>query len=570
MISADNPPYICVAMLTKLHIRNYAIIDELTIQFRQGFHVITGETGAGKSIIMGALGLILGDRADGSLLLNRQEKCVVEGFFSLQQHSEITNWLNEQELDEEPTSLQELIVRREISVSGKSRAFVNDTPVTLEVLKQLTGKLVDLHRQFDTLEIGNKRFQLNVLDALAGQQEQLLAYQTLYDQWVQLRQQYAQLEQERNSSLRDLDYFQFQLQELEEWNFAPEEIEQAESELKILEQADQLQQTIGAAVFHLSGGEQPIANLLKQLVQQLQGYSLHLAPLAELVGRLRSVQIEVADISDELERLSDQVQHQPEKIQLLQERTSAGYRLFKKHGVASTQELLTIQKELAEKVEKADSSGELLQAAQEKMDSAERLMLEAGAQLSSGRKRVQASLVKRVNELLKQVGMPNAQMAVQIEIMKPDPTGVDAVEFLFDANNSGRFEPVRKVASGGELSRLMLCIKSLVSNSLDMPTLIFDEIDTGISGEAARQVGLIMKEMGENRQVLCITHQPQIAGRAFDHYYVYKQERAGAVRTSIRVLNQEERVRTIAEMIGGEMPSAAALENARELLQPSK
>jgi len=550
-------------VLKKLHIQNYAIIEELEIDFPGHLNIITGETGAGKSILMGALSLILGDRADTSVLLNREKKCFVEGLFAVSGKKEVKQFLRENDLDAD----EELVIRREISAAGKSRAFVNDTPVNLEQLRQLSSLLVDLHRQFDTLALGESDFQREVLDALAGHQELLLQYQTVYAQWQHSSRELEELLQQKNQFTKEYDYHKFLFDELEEANFRENELEETEAALQLLNSSEGIKTVLSRVSYELDEGEQPMVQQLKLLINQLQPYTSYHASLPALMERLQSVQVELKDIAGEIQHINDQVQFDPQKVEQLNERISVGYKLLKKHGVKTTNELLEIKNQLEEKLQAVLNIDDAI-ASKEKV--VQQLVQEAESlakQLSANRAKQVKPLQDKVNKLLAQVGMPNARLRVDVQQL-PDLQryGKDEIEFLFDANKSNRFEPVRKVASGGELSRLMLCIKSLVAKSLDLPTLIFDEIDTGISGEAARQVGIIMKELAAKRQVICITHQPQIAGKADAHFFVYKEIRGEAVKTGIRLLTQDERITAIAKMLSGEKPTAAALENAREMV----
>lgn len=561
-------------MLRTLHIENYAIIDSLQIGFSENLNVITGETGAGKSIIVGALGLILGERADSTVLVNKERKCIAEGTFATDGRKQIRDFLKENDLDAD----DELVLRREIGTNGKSRAFINDTPVNLGQLQKLSSMLVDLHQQFDTLELGETDFQREVLDALADHSDLVDKYEKCFHQWQQVKKEWEMLKQQKQQFDKEADYNQFQFKELEELGFKENEIEDIDAEVKMLSHSEGIKGALTKVYFELQDSEMPLVQQLKSLQNQLHAYSSFHTDLAALIERLHSSQIELQDIADEVDRISGRVNYDPQKIEQLSDRLSAGYKLMKKHGVKSTAELLKIQEQLHEKLqavlnidaqisEKEKESGNLLKQAQV-----------IAEKISEGRKKQVRPLEDKVNKLLAQVGMPNARLRVTVETGHVlSQQGVDTIEFLFDANlppeNSGRqagksnqFLPVRKVASGGELSRLMLCIKSLVAQSVDLPTMIFDEIDTGISGEAARQVGIIMKGLAAKRQMICITHQPQIAGKADTHFLVYKNIIGDAVKTSIRSLSTAERITTIAKMLSGEKPTAAALENAREMV----
>ena len=553
-------------MLHQLSIQNYAIIDELEISFSGKFNAITGETGAGKSIIVGALGLILGQRADSSLLLNKEKKLVVEGQFSSTNNKSISQFLKNNELDE----ADELLLRREIGVNGKSRAFINDTPVNLSQLQELSTLLVDLHQQFDTLEVGETNFQREVLDALASQLNIVDEFDGVYAEYVQNNSQLEDLWQRKKKFQSEYEYNKFQLEELEEASFKDNELEELDAEIKMLANAEGIQQTLNKASSALQEGDEPLLSRLKSLLNDLQHYSNVHPDLPAISSRLQSSYIEIQDIAREIERLSAQVQYDPAKMERLNERLSLGYRLQKKHGVQSTEELLKVQEVISQKLQAVlDIDDAIEQAeikAKELKNKAEKLALK----ISTGRKKQIKPLEEQVNQLLVRVGMPSAKLKVNIDAVPLSRSGIDKVEFLFDANKSGQFQPLRKVASGGELSRLMLCIKSLVAASIDLEAMIFDEIDTGISGEAAKQVGIIMGELAANRQIICITHQPQIAGKANTHFLVYKQSGKSAetpIRTSIREIKADERVEVIAKMLSGEKPTAAALANAKEMLQ---
>jgi len=549
-------------MLLQLNIQNYAIIDEIEINFSQKLNAITGETGAGKSILMGALNLILGERADSSVLMRTDKKCFVEGYFSVNNKEEVKKFLKENDLDNE----NELVLRREIAANGKSRAFINDTPATLQQLKALASLLVDLHQQFDTLELGDSDFQREVLDALANNGDKLSSYKNLYHKWQQSSKELQQLQQQKSNFNKELDYFQFLFYELNEASFKENELEELDNELRLLSNAESIKTTLSKAYFDLKESEQPVLQMLKQIINQLNGYASYHTDISSIVGRLQSTQIELQDIAGEIDHINDSVLYDEKRINLINDRIATGYKLLKKHGVKTTNELLQIQNELQQKLQAVLNIDEAITA---KEKETEQLLKQANAvaeEISKARQAQTEPLIQQVNKLLIQVGMPNARIKIAITPASLNEYGKDNIEFLFDANKSNRFEPLRKVASGGELSRLMLCIKSLVAESIDLPTLIFDEIDTGISGEAAKQVGNIMKKLAASRQVICITHQPQIAGKADAHFFVYKEIKNDAVKASIRLLTTDERITTIAQMLSGEKPTAAALQNAREMV----
>ena len=550
-------------MLKNLYIHNYAIIDEISIDFSARLNVITGETGAGKSILMGALSLILGDRADTSVLLNREKKCIVEGTFAAESKPELKKLLQENDSEDD---MNGLVIRREIAVNGKSRAFVNDTPANLELLRQVSSLLVDLHRQFDTLSLSDAGFQLKVLDALAGNYDLLQQYQNAFYKWKTVREELNALTDQKNNFHREYDYQKFLFDELDEAAFVNNELEDADNELKVLSNAESIKFALGQAGSALSGGDAPLVQQIKSIEQQLASYTKYHTELDELVKRLHSAQIEIKDIAEEVERINDSVVYDTARIEQLNERIATGYKLLKKHGVQTTAQLQEIHQHLNMKLQAVMNIDDLIAKKQKETEMLLKDAEELALKLTEKRGKQVKPLTEKVNTLLAQVGMPNARLKVSFEPKTADASGRDDVEFLFDANKSNRFEPVRKVASGGELSRLMLCIKSLVAESIDLPTLIFDEIDTGISGEAAKQVGVIMSGMANKRQLITITHQPQIAGRANAHLFVYKDIIKDAVRTGIKELTGDERITAIARMLSGEKPTAAAMENAREMV----
>jgi DNA repair protein RecN (Recombination protein N) len=550
-------------MLSRLSIQNYAIIDQLEVDFSPQLNIITGETGAGKSIIVGALGLILGQRAESNVLLNRERKCIVVGCFKGESSDEhVSNFLKENELDVH----EELVVRREISPNGKSRAFINDTPVNLSQLNQLSSLLVDLHQQFDTLELSESDFQREVLDALAGDFDFLKKYRLTFDAAQEARKNLRQLKEQKAQFDKEFDYHQFQFNELEEANFKENELEELDQELKLQTNAGGIKNALNKAYYDLKEGDEPIIRQLKSMINGLHQYSEMQPDIPNLIQRLQSVCIELQDIADETDRINNHINSDPQTIERINERLSLGYRLLKKHGVKETNVLLQIKQQLNEKLQAVLNIDDAITNAEKDFALSISKAEEQAAKISDARKKQVRPLETQVNKMLSQVGMPNARLKVAVEKGNLSPNGFDEIEFLFDANKSGQFYPLCKVASGGELSRLMLCIKSLVAKSMDLPTLIFDEIDTGISGEAAKQVGAIMKELAGARQVICITHQPQIAGKADAHFLVYKAVKNNAVTTGVRLLDTDERIVAIAKMLGGEKPTSAAIENAREMV----
>ena len=549
-------------MLSKLSVHNYAIIDRVEIAFTDRLNIVTGETGAGKSILVGALGLVLGDRADSSVLRDRDRKAVVEAVFEGEGLSATAPLLKDWDID----GGGELILRREIAANGKSRAFVNDTPVNLSQLSRLSGLLVDLHLQFDTLDLGRSDFQRQVLDALAGNERLFSEYLSAYAGFTRLKREHAELGERLAAGNRELDYKRFLLEELREADWKEGEMEGLEEELRMLSRADGIRSTLERLRFDLSESEAPLVQQLKSMANALSMVAEDHPSLPELRDRMQSAHIELQDIVSELDRIHGKLSSDPSRIEELNRRIATGQRLMKKHGVRTSSELVTLAEELELTVGLSEQGGERLEALARDMKAAEDKALALGAKLREARKGKTGPLAEQVEKGLARVGMPNARFGIELVETGLQEGGLETVVFGFDANRSGRFEPLHKVASGGELSRLMLVVKSLVAGSLSMPTLIFDEIDSGISGEAARQVGILMRELGDRHQVVSITHQPQIAARAHSHFLVYKEDVAGRLQTGVKRLSETERVDAVARMLAGEKPSAVVIENAREMI----
>ncbi len=552
-------------MLQQLHIHNYAIIDSLAINFSNNLNIITGETGAGKSILMGALGLILGERADTSVLLDKEKKCFIEGVFKTD-YSSVTDFLIKNDLDCQP----EMLIRREISAGGKSRAFINDTPVTLTQLKQLSELLVDLHQQFDTLELNNNDFQREVIDALAGNGKAVDEYQQIFKKYKIELQELEKLKAEQLTANKELDYNRFLFDELHDADFKENEIEEIDAEIKLMSNAENIKSTLSEIYFVMEESEHPLVQQLKSLQQKLQTVGRLFPEIEKLSERMSSVQIELKDIASEIDVINGKVNYDEEKINQLNERMAAGYALLKKHNVNTTGELIEIKNQLESELEKVTNLSDAISEKEKQSKKYFEDALKKAKVISQKRQKEIVPFEEKVNKLLAQVGMPNAKIKVQVkEEEKLNSFGNNTIEFLFNANLSGanrQFEPVRKVASGGELSRLMLSIKSLVAKSVHLPTLIFDEIDSGISGEAARQVGIIIKELSSAHQLIAITHQPQIAAKANTHFFVYKEIKEDKIVTSIKILDPDERITAIATMLSGKKPTAAAFENAKEMM----
>jgi len=550
-------------MLQRLFIQNYAIIAQLEISFSEGMVIITGETGAGKSILMGALGLTLGERADSSMVADNSKKTIIEAVFKVKPSNKIVPLLQSAEIEVE----DEVIVRREIQSTGKSRAFVNDTPVSLSQLQTFSAVLVDLHQQFDTLELGNQDFQRLLLDAKAEALALVVEYSSAYQGFAQTQRKINGLRSSIQKAEQEKEYKLFLLNELEELNWQDGEAKLLEEELNMLTHADQIKSTIGRVSHGMNEGEQPVLPSIKTLITSLQSISKYHSQLPELLTRFESAYVELKDIGNELESLLDAVLVDEHRMDVLNQRLAMAQKLVKKHGLLSPDQLVELQSGLSKEVQAFASSQDELLELEKELEVLKTAAVQLANALSKKRKKAMPVLEKSANELLGRVGMPNALLKIEIQETALHPFGTDQVSFLFDANKSGRFEPISKVASGGELSRLMLVLKSLVAGSLEMPTLIFDEIDSGISGEAAKQVGVLMDELSGAHQLIAITHQPQIAAKADQHLFVYKKEVAGKINTGIKELREEERVASIAQMMAGVNPSEAVLASAKEMMK---
>ncbi|MFN0014242.1 MAG: DNA repair protein RecN [Saprospiraceae bacterium] len=549
-------------MLKRLHIRNYALIDRVEIDFSERLTIITGETGAGKSILLGALGLVMGERADTKIFYNDAEKCVVEAWFDVAKY-DLRSFFEENELDYE----NEVVIRRELSASGKSRAFVNDTPANNQVLRRLTEALVDLHQQFDVLDIHNVNFQLRMLDALADNNTLLTEYQRGYRQYQADRNQLSDLLDRSGNAAKEMDFLRFQYDEIRQANLADGEQEHLENELARLSNAEDIKRTYGAATNYLAESEQNVISQLQEIARTMNATRKVSGELSGLSDRLDTLVVDLQDIAKDCARISESTEHDPARIAEAQERLNAIYKLQKKHGTGTVAELLQIQDNLERQLggftDLSEQIGRL-----ERCIAAQEHQLRGQARLLGERRRiVPKSFEDKVHVLLSQLSMPHARLRVDIQETEAlTPTGTDDVQFLFASNVGSRYLPIRDVASGGELSRLTLCTKSLVADAIPLPTLIFDEIDTGISGDVSLKMGLILRELSDRHQVVSITHTPQIAARADKHYFAYKQVENNRTVTHLRALNPDERVRALGVMLSGNPPSEAALATARELI----
>jgi len=550
-------------MLSKLQIKNYALIDALDIEFDRKLNIITGETGAGKSIIMGALGLILGNRAESKHFFDESSKCIIEGHFEVAQY-DLSDLFSQLDLDYEDTT----IIRRELHADGKSRAFVNDTPVTLQTLKTLGERLIDIHSQHATLQINTESFQLLVLDTVAQQQALLKEYKSTYQSYKKTIASLEALEEELAKSRAEYDFNQFVFNELEQANLQADEQGTLEAEQNQLENAEEIKRHFHGAASLMQSEEVNVLDGLKSVLSFVQNGTKYLPSAEALQERLQSSLIELKDIAAELEQVADGVTMDEERLNIVNDRLSVLYSLQKKHRVDKIQDLLQLQEELEQKLQASDSQEEQIEVLKVTIEKLRNSLTALADQITANRTQVKQTIEQEVQDVLSKVGMPNAQL--QIELKKKEDfksTGQDEVAFLFSANKGQTLQPIHKVASGGELSRVMLAIKSLVAKSSSLPTIIFDEIDTGISGEVALRVGEIMEQLAEHMQVISITHLPQIASQGTAHFKVYKEDLGEKTKSNIVLLKKEERVLEIAQMLSGANPEATAIKHAEEMLK---
>ncbi|MRX48210.1 DNA repair protein RecN [Pedobacter puniceum] len=551
-------------MLSRLHIKNYALIDSLDISFDEHLNILTGETGAGKSIILGALGLILGQRAEGKYFFNQQKKCIIEGFFKVKNY-QLDTFFDENDLDYE----EETVLRREISLDGKSRAFINDTPVNLTILKQVGEQLIDIHSQHATLEISNQQFQLLVVDLMANHQELLENYKSSYKTYKKKVKQLDTLIEQSEKEKAELDYLQFQFDELEQAKLSADEQENLEQELQRLNHAEEIKSNLLNASTLLQNQEINALNLIKEASNQLQQAERYQQDINTLGDRLKSCLIELKDIASEIEDIEQTISFDENKATLVNERLDLIYSLQKKHRVNSNLELLNYQEELSLKLNKILFADEDIERLQKEIQEEKLLLIEQAKTITLNRKNAIPAIEEYIIKILTEIGMANADIKLEQLVKEEnyfDQDGLDQIKFLFSANKGHQLQELSKVASGGELSRLMLSIKSLIAKKTALPTIIFDEIDTGVSGEVAHKVGNIMEKLAEDMQVITITHLPQMASKGKSHYYVYKEIKDNFTYSQIKKLNNEERILEIAKMLSGEHPKESAIQNAKELL----
>ena len=557
-------------MIRHLHIENYALIEHLDMDFHTGFSVITGETGAGKSILIGAIGLLLGQRADARSIKSGARRCMIEATFEMFDQ-QVGAFFQENDFDFDG---RECCVRRELTSAGKSRAFINDTPASLAQLKELGERLIDVHSQHKNLLLGKEDFQLSILDIVAAQQDVLMRYKNEYKEYRNLEKQLEEAMEEAQNSREDEDYLRFQVDQLADANLKEGEQETLEEESETLEHAEDIKSSLYSAANHLQSTQEgvDVLGLLKQGISELQSISSVFSSAEELSERLDSCYIELKDVANELEGLAEDVEYNPHRLEQVHERLNTLYTLQKKHNVDNVEALMELQKELEERLIRIDHSDDFIEELRQKMTQQKEMVQTIGKQLSAARGKAARKVEQEMAERLVPMGMPHVQFKCSV-IANPSaltPTGYDQVQFLFNANKSGELQPVSQIASGGEIARVMLSLKALIAGAVKLPTIIFDEIDTGVSGSIAEKMARIMKEMGDyERQVISITHLPQIAALGSHHYKVYKEDTAEATVTHIIPLTDEQRVEEIAHMLSGETLTQAALENAKALLHES-
>lgn len=551
-------------MLKHLAVQNYALIDQLEIDFSNGLTIITGETGAGKSILLGAVSLLLGQRSDAQALQDKSKKCVVEGLFDIKDY-QLKNFFDNNELDYE----NETTIRREVNPEGKSRAFINDTPVNLSVLKELVSNLIDVHSQHETLTLNDSAFQLSIVDAYAGNEKGLAEYRLKFKEYKAIQQKLNELIEKETQSGKDLDYFQFQFTELESAKLESVSQEKMEEELETLNNAESIKQNLSKAYSSLNDGEVNLLSSLNEIKQIISGMAKFNGEIKSLNDRLSSSYLELKDIADEIENTESAIVYDPQRIEELSSSLDEIYRLQQKHQVKTIAELIAIKNDLSIKLSAISSLEDEINKLKADLNKAHKDILQKAKGLSEKREKAIPPIEKEIKKMLADLGMPNAQLKINNQKLSEELVandGLDKINFLFSANKGGDLRELSKVASGGELSRLMLSLKSLIAQLTALPVIIFDEIDTGVSGDVADKMGTIMQKMTETMQVIAITHLPQIASKGKNHLFVHKEDKANKTYTRIKSLNKEERIQEIAKMLSKNNPTPAAIKNAKELL----
>ena len=551
-------------MLQSIHIQNYALIESLDIDFHPGFSVITGETGAGKSIILGAIGLLVGQRADIKAIKNGANKCIVEARFNIASYA-LESFFEEHEMEYEEG---ECILRRELYASGKSRAFINDTPATLTQMKELGEKLIDVHSQHQNLLLNHEDFQLSVLDILAHDEAELTAYKATYKEYRQVSRELAELIAQAEKNRQEEDYIRFQVQQLDDARLQAGEQEELEQEAETLSHAEEIKAGIYKVDQVMASDGMSLLSATKDCIHTLQGIARVYTPAQEWTNRLESCYIELKDLSSEIADAGEEIEFNPSRLDFVNERLNLIYSLQQKHHVSTLDELLTLADKLRMQLDDITSSDDRINELTRKKEELYNKVLASAHVLTDARTLASKQIEEQMQAYLVPLGMPNVRFAVDLTPRKePDASGMDSVNFLFSANKNGTLQNVASIASGGEIARVMLSLKAMIAGAVKLPTIIFDEIDTGVSGSIAEKMAFIMQEMGQaDRQVISITHLPQIAARGANHYKVYKEDTETGTNSHIRPLDHEERINEIAHMLSGATLTEAALNNAKALL----
>lgn len=550
-------------MLQKLHIDNYVLIDNLELEFENCFSVITGETGAGKSIIIGALSLLSGQRADAKMIKEGAKKCVIEASFDISSYNEFSDFFRKNNLDDDP---EECIIRREVSKNGKSRAFINDTPVALSVLKSVAERLLDIHSQHQNLLLGKSRFNLYIVDSIAGNESLRKSYFDLYENYNKIKSEYEQLKTDIDKARNQEDFLRFQYNELDKIKLKEGEDEELESELALLSHAEDIKTGLSYIVNKLDDDNNGINYSLRQAVDQAVKLNKIYPGIADIFERLNSDYIDLKDIASTVESMFNNIDVDPARLEYVNSRINTLYTLQQKHNVKNTEELIFLKNKIKSQLSQIELSDEELDGKKKELDIAGSYMEKEAEQLTESRLSVFKQIERDITDMLKNLGMPKAVLLLERTGKSFEPEGTDEISFMFSSDKKIALQPVSKTASGGEISRIMLCIKAIIAKNVNLSTLIFDEIDTGVSGEIAYRMSEIMQNIAKNRQVICITHLPQIASKGEVHYKVYKKDVAGISETFVKRLAPEERIQEIAGMLSGDTVSDAAIQNAKILL----
>lgn len=551
-------------MLQQLYIKNFTLIDELNIELHPGFSVITGETGAGKSIILGAIGLLLGQRADSKTIKQGADRCVIEAHFNLSRY-QLEPFFTDNDIDYDAS---DCIIRRELTAAGKSRAFINDTPVSLALLKELGDMLVDVHSQHQNLLLGKQDFQLEVVDTLAKDQDALTAYQQTYAAYHDKQRQLRELQEEMERNRQNVDFLQFQYEELANAQLVEDEQEEMEQQRETMTHSEDIKTALYETQQHLSAEEQGVLSLLRKSLSAIKTITKVYPASEEWTERMESCQIELKDIAQDVEARLDAIDFDPAELERINQRLDKLYDLQKKYHVDTVAALIQQRDELKRQLSQIENSDETLSTLQEELDKLRKNCLRQAEELTKYRQKTAKEIERQMHERLVPLGMPNVRFEVKVNKTDLHKNGQDDIAFLFSANTSSPLQPIAQVASGGEIARVMLSLKAMISGAVKLPTIIFDEIDTGVSGKIAERMAEIMQEMGANdRQVISITHLPQIAALGTTHYRVSKEETAKGTVSQMRLLSDEERIHEIAQMLSGSDITAAAIQNAKELLK---